>query len=244
MAESRVKGILEWLHHAYWIREFLLSTGIVGTAMAWIGRHVHIPADQLWPLRILCVGALMYLFACIRKIWQQRRPSEQRAIESATGQLATGRKVSEGFNIDEYFRVAYYSPLQTEVEQNFRTAAHEKHAQNTEAFYLKVISTGLVAIIHDQTWWPIFRSQLLALLELNKKRGMLPAAEMKKFYDAAAAEYPKDYADDTFDRWLGFLQSQKLLLRHPSEMVEITQRGKDFLKYLLHWGRGPETKRL
>lgn len=27
-----------------------------------------------------------------------------------------------------------------------------------------------------------------------------------------------------------------LLVEHPSQMLEITHRGKDFLKYLTHWG--------
>ena len=40
------------------------------------------------------------------------------------------------------------------------------------------------------------------------------------------------------------MTSQVLLVVHPSNMVEITLRGKDFLKYLLHYGREPDQRSL
>jgi hypothetical protein len=84
----------------------------------------------------------------------------------------------------------------------------------------------------------------LAILELNRKNGLLPIAEMQAFYDQAVRDYPDAYATYTFADWLGFLEGQSLLLKHPSNMIEITVKGKDFLKYLLHFGREPNQRRL
>jgi hypothetical protein len=113
-----------------------------------------------------------------------------------------------------------------------------------EGFYAKFIGVGLIAYIYDMIWFCIFRSQLLALLELNRKNGMLPMAEIKAFYDAAAASRPDVYGKYTFDQWLFYMKSQLLIIVHPSNMVEITMRSKDFLKYLLHHGREPHQRNL
>ncbi len=94
----------------------------------------------------------------------------------------------------------------------------------------------------------MFKSQLLALLQVNRRDGVLSMPDVKRFYDDAAKAYAKEYAKykTTFEQWLNYLTSNGLVLHHPSpnERIEITVRGKDFLKYLTHWGRGPDTKRL
>jgi hypothetical protein len=81
-------------------------------------------------------------------------------------------------------------------------------------------------------------------LELNRKNGLLPLEEIKSFYNQAAASRPDFYVRYTFDQWLSYMKAQLLLLVHPSNMVEITLRGKDFLKYLLHNGREPDQRGL
>jgi hypothetical protein len=49
----------------------------------------------------------------------------------------------------------------------------------------------------------------------------------------------------TFDDWMKFMGETQLVIVHPSKMVEITLKGRDFLKYLLHHGRQVDTaKRL
>jgi len=87
-------------------------------------------------------------------------------------------------------------------------------------------------------WFTIFGSQLEALLELNS-RGLIPVADLKKHYDKAAVGYPKTYINYSFEQWLNYMQSRMLIARYPSQMVELSYNGKDFLKYLAHVGRDP-----
>ena len=49
-------------------------------------------------------------------------------------------------------------------------------------------------------------------------------------------------ANATLDLWLGYLITTQLMIRYPSDMIEITERGKGFLKYLLHWGRDADQR--
>jgi hypothetical protein len=107
-----------------------------------------------------------------------------------------------------------------------------------------LIGVGFIQSLFDLMWWTMFKSQLLALLDVNKHNGILPIADVKSGYNSAAEEYPDHYANDSFERWLSYLTKNGLVLNHPSGMIEITVRGKDFLKYLVHWGREPNNKRL
>jgi hypothetical protein len=57
------------------------------------------------------------------------------------------------------------------------------------------------------------------------------------FYDQVAQRFPERYANYSFESWVDFLKSNILIVVHPSQMIDITVRGRDFLKYLTHWGR-------
>ncbi len=111
-----------------------------------------------------------------------------------------------------------------------------------EAFYVKFIATGIIGYIYDIAWAYIYRSQVLLLLELNRR--IMPLAEVKTFYEKAASDNNSAYADYSFSQWLEFMKFYILIIQHESEMVEITLRGKDFLKYLVHWGRYADDRRL
>jgi hypothetical protein len=148
---------------------------------------------------------------------------------------------SSAFNATGYFATAYSSTLRQDIENNARTAAHLNSPNDHEAFYLKLISTGLPTFMYEITWAYIFRSQILALMEINRR--LVPIAEVKAFYDKAAAESPERYATYSFEQWMEFMKSQVLIIWHPSGMVEITVRGRDFLKFLTHHGRYPDDRK-
>jgi len=59
----------------------------------------------------------------------------------------------------------------------------------TKGFYAKFIGVGVVAYCHDAAWAYIFRSQLLMLMELNGRNGLIPVAHARIYYDQAAAKY-------------------------------------------------------
>lgn len=81
------------------------------------------------------------------------------------------------------------------------------------------------------------------LLDMNGKNGWIALSDAKNYYDKAAVEYPAIYSQYSFEQWTAFMKGQQLILQHPSNMLEITVRGKDFLKYLTHWGRYAEARR-
>jgi len=146
------------------------------------------------------------------------------------------------FNAKEAFRLAYYSSLTAETENNIKITANRYNPNDREAFYVRFIGVGLVAYMHDMTWAYIFKSQILMLQEMNHRNGLLALADAKNFYDKAVIGYPAIYAAYSFEQWIAFMKIEQLLVRHPTDMLEISHRGRDFLKYLAHWGRKVDLK--
>jgi hypothetical protein len=230
---------LKWMELAKFVFDLLVAIGSLKLAKKVLSYIPQISPD--WATIIawfVAAGVLFFL------IWRQERQlrSYQQVMSNASTALTN--IPSPKMATKDFFRLAYYSPLQSEVEANLRKAAIEAQPNDVAGYYLKLLAVGIIAYGYDQLWWLIFKSQLLALLELNRNAGLLPLDKIKKFYDDAVAKSPKQYANCSFDEWFNYLTSNTLLFRHPSDMVEITVRGKDFLKYLLHWGREPELRRL
>lgn len=217
----------------------------------WLLLHPSLAAsNSANPIRPDTGGVVVSLFGAIGLVVvgsvlnyvaaHKRRPSIQ--SEPTAGQLsltdaALVLQSAAAFDPEKYFRVAHYSQLTNHTDSTFRAIAAKYPADQREGFYAKFIGVGLVAYLHDDTWAYIFRSQILMLIEMNSKGGFLSLAAAKTFYDAAVAGNPGLYASYTFNQWLDFMTSHQLCIRHPSDMLEITVRGRDFLKYLVHWGR-------
>lgn len=95
-----------------------------------------------------------------------------------------------------------------------------------------------MSYVHEMTWAYIYKSQFLMLLELNRRNARIPLSDAKAYYDKAVPTCPKMYAKYSFDGWLQFLVTHQVIIRHPPphDEVEMTHRGKDFLKYITHCG--------
>jgi hypothetical protein len=149
------------------------------------------------------------------------------------------------FDSVAFFRTSYLSPLQDVGANSYIAEAERVRPNDKASFYLDVLAVGSIQMLYDDLWWRIYRSQIRALSALNA--GMLPIDEYRKPFDEASIEFADDFArlKITFDDWMKFMTETTLLIVHPSKMVEITLKGRDFLKYLLHNGRNAdEAKRL
>jgi hypothetical protein len=245
---KRIRESLDWLAHGKLLFEIAVAIGGAKLLKAIVMQLHRVPHTWLSPIEWLS-GALI-LFLMMRFVSFRRGEVSSSKLQISTvvePLLAANNPVHSlppNFDVDEFFRIAYVSQLSREVETNMRFVAHQKSPNDVEAFYLRFIGVGLVQAIHDSVWWPMYKSQLGALLEVNRNGGIVPIANVKQYYDGAAEQYPKEYQKDSFERWLSYLTSNQLVIRHPSDMAEITVNGKDFLKFLTHWGREPNGKRL
>lgn len=241
---EKVKTAFEWFGHgkdlvetAVWV---LAALGGGAVVRAWLLRHM----SDAWITPVWLLSSAILLWILLRfgpRLVKTKEVGQSSGTQSNAPALSVATKA---FDATEFFRHAYYSPLQPQIEANVRSGALENQPTDKEGFYVKLIAMGLISFNYDLIWAYIFKSQLLALLQLNRNSGFLPLADFKAYYDQAALAAPAAYAQYSFDQWFLFMQNQTLVIKHPSNMVEITAGGKDFLKYLLHWGRDPDQRAL
>lgn len=204
------------------------------------------PLTGIWnyvPLSLLCIAGVLWVVGLSRA--HKHAQGQPPALSEMQAQSLIGAPSQPAkFDAATFFRHSYHSPMESEIGTNMRRAAIENQPDDREGFYLKFIAIGYIAYTYDAIWYSIYRSQLLALLELNRNDGLLPLSAIKTFYDQAAITYPSTYINYPFDTWMDYMKLHILVIQHPSDMIEITVQGKDVLKYLLHWGREADKKSL
>jgi len=237
---KRIVTVLEWAEHAKIIWEavsFIFGFQIVKVALTHL---THIPGDIV--TAIACGFGLVVIVVMHRFIHRTPQPKTgDSSPPQASGVVPgiptlsalLGQNPSVVFDAKKFFALAYYSPLTAEIEKNIKLIAQQNFPNDKEAFYTRFIGIWFIAYQYDVSWFTIFGSQLRALEEMNS-RGMIPLADLKKHYDAAAANNPKFYATYSFDQWVSFMKGRLLIAVYPSQMVELSWGGKDFLKYLAH----------
>ena len=215
-----------------------------------VSASIHIPRLQgSWnyvPLVLLITAGGVWLISRRSKANQLQVQESQppaTAIPAGIPALSAllGQNPDITFDAKNFFAIAHYSPITAEIEKNIKIIAQQNSPHDKEAFYARFIGVGLVAYQHDMTWFMIYGSQLAALAELNS-RGLIPIADLKKHYDKAVAAYPNTYSSYSFQQWLDFMKARLVIATYPTQMVELSFGGKDFLKYLAHTGRDISVK--
>lgn len=200
------------------------------------------------PFALLVLAGVSWFIGQLRPRGASQALALRRSVASASASslmpsisALVGAEPNINFDARRWFQTAYYSPLTAEVESNIKILAKQNSPGDVEEFYARFIGVGAVGYAHDITWSYIFRSQIGLLTELNRK-GLIAVQEANPFYDRAAAAQPQFYRSYSFAQWLQYLKGDFLIVQYPSDMLEITHRGKDFLKYIAHWGFDVESK--
>jgi len=233
---ERLKHGLEWVHLFKVVVELIVMVASWKLA-ATVFQRILSPGWASFAA-LLVSGSLLLVIE--GRIQRAAKSPEQAAQQGVANALIAPPTAPGSLDAGPFLNSAYTSPMQPEIENRVRMAAFQTQPNDHEGFYVRLIAVGLVQFSYDMTWANLFKSQLLMLLELNRK-GFMPVSEAKTYYDSAASETPIIYENYSFEQWLGFLNGK--LIRHPSEMLEITVQGKDFLKYLVHWGRYADSRR-
>ena len=72
----------------------------------------------------------------------------------------------------------------------------------------------------------------------------MPLADAKSYYDKGKEEQPNLYANNySLDGWIEYTKSRQLVIRHPTDMLEITIAGRDFLTYLAYYARTADARK-
>jgi hypothetical protein len=224
--ERAGKGV-DWLIRGQFIVQVLISLGI-GKIVQWlVTKYAQVSPALAAAIWLIASGIALWLLLIIlrRKVFVQESGLEAITTTAPQGIEANIKAVTDFYKTGS-------GPFLDEIEAHFqRLAAHHQHNADREQFLIKALSGGAVSYLHDMSWASIFKSQIDALHELNT-RGAMTADGLKPFYDAAAAAHREVYKNYTFDGWLKYLVEQTLI-RRDGQVIQITIRGKDFLKYIV-----------
>lgn len=226
---GKIREQLEWVHHGRLLFEILLSLGLGQALRVWLKTMWN--SQWITPIWLLATAGMLLLMMWV---WDHKKKVVQQAVSTQIAVANAGAPTSP-IDIDAFFRTTYNSPHQVEAEQNVRAMIASRPAADRDEFTVKFIARGITEVTYDKIWMTIFNSQFLALHALNQ-RIVMRSEEIKAFYDAAAIAAPHLYATYPFESWIGYLKSQSLVIEHPGNTIEMTFRGRDFLKYLVHYG--------
>jgi hypothetical protein len=236
MANWVAKQYADIKGHAKWALLVVLWGPIVAGLKYILQQVTHLPLWSIWLILVaVSLAAFVWLVKSQKAVSQQQPTAQSAAIMPAMHGTVN-------FDAATLFRTAHYSQLTTEAENNVRFAAAQNQPNDREGFLAKLIGIGVVAYAYDMTWAYVYKSQILMLTELNRRGGLMPLADAKVYFDKGAADYPQVYAAYSFEGWLRFMIRETLIIRHPTDMLEITIQGRDFLKYLTHWGRSADNR--
>jgi hypothetical protein len=225
-----VREFLDWVAYGKLLIDLALTLAGVTAIKALLATFTKIPQIWMAPIEWLGGAILLWTLLCLTKGWGERR-EEKQWLTVASSAI---KKENKPFNIKEFLGTVHKSDLQPEMESNVTQWLNELPTKEREVNLTRFIASGLIAYMHDQTWWTIYRSQIAALEHLNRE--VLRREAVRAYYDAAVEQYPTQYANYSFEQWLRFLLDRVLIIELPGDTIGITQRGKDYLKHMVHYG--------
>jgi hypothetical protein len=227
---ERLEWFLKWLEHGYLLVEIAGAIGLGRGVQALLAAYTKISAPFLEAIWWLAAAGFMGLFILIGRAIRNRKP-----VVVQTTTLTTTAKVSAQI---ETFRKNLDPDLLKECEDLIQAEANGyKNAAEREAFLLHGFSTTLLVGFFDVTWHIIFGSQIRALERLNK--GTASLEQLRVYYNQHLEKRPQY----PFESWFGYMKDQTLL-RQDGHNIQITVRGKAFLKYLVQYARTADDKAL
>ncbi len=140
--------------------------------------------------------------------------------------------------IENLYRI-FDGPMLRETEANVRAQTNMFEPAERENYLLRALTMLMVLSIYELAWINIFGSQLRALNQLNAR--MLTYEELRHYYDEGSASLPQLYRNRSFEMWIAFLRNQVLALDH-GDRLEITVRGREFLRYVIQSGYDQNAK--
>jgi hypothetical protein len=219
---ERTKRGLDWLQHGYLLVQIGGSIGVGKAIQAALVTYTHIPPIWVTPLWLLASAVMMTLLIYLgNKIGA---PIQGKGSQS---QALVGAPTTAAVQVEKYFN-RIDPTFSGEVEAAVRQAAVQ--APDRETYLIRGLTVALIYVQFESAWFNIFASQIKALQHLNneqlKREGIFP------FYSEAANANAATYATYSFDQWLGFLRSNTLI-REDGDLIGITVKGRDFLKFLI-----------
>jgi hypothetical protein len=225
---SRIDSFINWLEHGWFLGQVAGAIGLGKLFADILKMYTSIPATYISAIWWIATAFFMFLLTWGIRLLRSRKPpviQTSTAVEKPQVQL---KEIDNMYNANRGL-------LLHEVEESVRVEAAKYPNDEREAKLIQHVSTLMVVGFLEFTWYSIFGSQIRALEHLNK--GVATLEDLKPYFSQESEKRPQY----PFESWIGYLKHQMLIIQDGYN-VNITVRGKDFLKYLVQNGRTANDK--
>lgn len=238
---SAIKEFFDWVAYGKLIVDIAIAFFGVSTVRAALVTFTKIP--EVWLIPVEWLSGALFLWLLLRygfawRSWGEEQRGNRGQSLAATALASTNVEL----DAKKILAAAYNSTLEEEIERNIDHMIADIPKNERDTIIVKYIASQTLFYVYDGVWWTIFKSQLKALEELNRRVRRIE--DVRTLYADAVEQYPDFYSSYSFEQWLGYLKNNTLILDCPGDAIGITQRGTDFLKYLIHCGRSANDRRL
>jgi hypothetical protein len=219
----KIELFFTWLERGNTVVTIFISLGIGKLLQTILSARSKIPEGYSTAVWLLASGLVMAIVIYVAGILRRRQPKITQAISAE----ASGARLDI---IDQFYK-AHDGPLMEEFEAAIRKYVEKyKSGQEKDSFFVRSLATVIIVAFFDETWNVIFGSQILVLEHLNKT--MAKMEDLYPYYQKELDKRPQY----SFESWFGFLKNS-VLITQDGYNIGITVRGKEFLKYLVNFGR-------
>lgn len=190
----------------------------------------HIPSSIIW--------IIVFFITLLLLIIINRKDKILNPIDSSQKQesIIDPNKLQSA---DEFYKT-YDNILLKECEEMVRTQTNKyKPGDDREKYLVRLFSSTVINCYFEILWVYIYRSQLSALTAINSRS--LKIDDLQPFYEEAKQKYPETYKTYSFISWISFMRSELLFLEQGGT-IQITIRGREFLKWMASTGKYIEQK--
>ena len=191
-----------------------------------------------WPLVVVAIGvvAIVCFRRCIAAFINRAR-----GLKYPGGEIQAGPPTQDPAEIKvgsaEKLLQALDSPILLDAEKAIRdilTKEGISTPEDKEKVLIRHLAAAHLNFVFTRIDFQIYLSQLKILEVLNSNPA--PKQMARDVYNAAIALYPEVLKDYPFEKYLGFLKTNNLILEH-EETLSITLFGREFLAFLVRTAR-------
>jgi len=192
----------------------------------------------IWPAVVLAFGitALIIFKNPLTRLIDRTEKVTKKGIQ--TKKIQDQNIERPNSKLDEFMK-NFDNQFLLELERNIDASLKElnlRDSNDREKYLRRLLAQVLAVLTFEKIYFSIYNSQIQTLEYLNENRALKNTLDsVKKFYENAVKDYPTYYEDYSFDNWLKYLTSYELIQKDQFD-IEITLRGKEFLKYMIDQG--------
>lgn len=190
-----------------------------------------------WPIAVVALGiAFMIIFRNpVGKLIERIRRIGKSGLSIAEGDLQESGQHTGPSSADELLNALNSVTLQEQEQRLLADLDSRKitDPKERERVLVRYLAGTQIAYQFESISPTIWASQVALLQSVNTQEQGSPLEDLRPFHEIPLSKFPEWRETYPIEAYIGFLTAQQLLIEEGGRF-RITNRGRDFLVYLVH----------